>query len=98
MIADEHGRFRAVEQYREHESNVAEISTIGRKSDESQSGNYGLDEETIEELDIVETTDGEEEDILRNVIGQATEELLKHEYSESAEDADLESSGNGESR
>ena len=98
VIADEHGRFRAVERYREHESNAAEIPTIGRRSDASQGGNYGLDEETIEELDIVETTDGEEEDILRNVIGQATEELWKHEYSESAEDADSESSGNGESR
>ena len=81
MIADELCRFRAVARYREHELSAAKVSTIGRKSDGSQSGNYGLDEQTIEELDIVETTDGKEEDILHNVIGQATEELWKHEYS-----------------
>ena len=52
----------------------------------------------MEELEIAETTDGGEEDILHSVIGQATEELWKQEYSESADDADSESSGNGESR
>lgn len=97
MIADQHGRFRAVERYREHESNAAEIPLVGRRDDGTSEEISDLDEDTMEELEIAETTDGVEEDILRSVIGQATEELWKQEYSESADDADSESSGNGES-
>ena len=98
MIADEHGRFRAAERYREHESNVAEILRVGRRDVGTSEEILDPDEETMEELEIAETTDGGEEDIFRTVIGQATEELWKQEYSESADDADSESLGNGESR
>ena len=91
MIADEHGRFRAVERYREHDSNVAEIPLVGRHDNGTWEEILDLDEDTMEELEIAATTDGGEEYILRNVIGQAMEELWKHKYSELADDADSES-------
>ena len=98
VIADEHGCFRAVERYKEHETNAAEIPTVGRRDDSSTDDASDLEDEAVEELEIAETSEGEDEDVLRDVIGQATEEMWKHDYSESAGDADSESSGNGEGR
>ena len=49
----------------------------------------------IQELEIAETTDSESDDVLCDVIGQATKEMGKYDHTESGEDADTEESGNG---
>lgn len=96
LIADEHGCFRAVARYKEHETNAAEIPTVGRRDDSLTEDASDLEDEAVEELEIAETSEGEDEDVLRDVIGQATKGMWKHDYSESAGDADSESLGNGE--
>ena len=98
VIADEQGRFREVQRYRERESHTTEIPTIGRKDSGSSDDNADLEEEVIEELGIAESSDGEDEDILRDVIGQATEEMWRNDGMDSAGEADSESSGKGGGR
>ena len=95
VIADEYGKYREVECYREHEINATEIPVVGRRSSQTSEETTDLEEDVIRELEISETTEDDEEDILRDVIGQATREMRKYDYSESADEADTESAGKG---
>ena len=89
VIANERGRFCEMQRYSECESHATEIPTIGHKD------SADLDEEVMEELGLAELSDGKDEDILRDVIGQATEEMWRNDGMDSAGEADSESSGKG---
>ena len=80
VIADEHGCFRALERYMKHETNAAEIPTVGCRDDSSTDNASDLEDEASEELEIAQTSEGEDEDVLCDVIGQATEKMWKHDY------------------
>ena len=98
VIADEHGRFREVNRSHEQGSNGVEILTVGIKEDRDWYESTEVDDYedgVIQELEIAETTDSESDDVLRDVIGQATKEMGKYDRTESGEDADTEELGNG---
>ena len=80
VIADEHGRFREVNRYPEQGLNAVEIPTVGVKEDWDWYQSTEVDDyedEVIQELEMAETTDSESNDVLRDVIAQATREMGK---------------------
>ena len=98
VISDEAGEFRAVPRYHEKGVSAVDIPRIGMNRTWSESS--GIDQETREELEIVESARESDEDIMRNVIGQATRAMRRqsadsdNSYDEADSQDDLEESGN----
>ena len=82
IIADGSGEFREVPRYYEGGANAVEIPRVG--IDQSSSGSSGINQETWEDLEIVESAGESEEDVMRNVIGQATRAMRE----QASEDSD----------
>ena len=98
VIPDAAGKFRAVPRYHEKGVSAVDIPRIGMNRPWSESS--GIDQETREELEIVESARESDEDIMRNVIGQATRAMRRqsadsdNSYDEADSEDNLEESGN----
>ena len=69
IISDEAGLFRPVNRYLERAVNAVEIPRIGR---DQSSDSSGLEEDVKADMELVEASGDSEEDIIREVIGEAT--------------------------
>ena len=85
VIADDTGRFHKVKRYHEKSANAVEIPKVGIKRQSSESS--GIDEETLGDLDIVEASGDSDEDVIRDVIGQATKAMREQSLQESDDDS-----------
>ena len=108
IISDESGQFRPVKQYLERAVNTVEILRISR---DRHSENSNLEEDAEEDMDIVEASGESDKDIIREVIGEATEAMREqsglgttseeeednsyHEASGSSEDESWAGNGSG---
>ena len=80
-------------------SNAVNIPRIGYNTGNSNS--TGIDRETREDLDLLESGEETDEDVIRNVIGQATRAMRgqssgssDNSYDEADSEEDWEESGN----
>ena len=99
IISDEAGEFKPVPRYHEQLSNTVDIPRIGYNTGNSNS--TGIDRETREDLDLLESGEETDEDVIRNVIGQATRAMRgqssgssDNSYDEADSEEDWEESGN----
>ena len=98
VISDEAGEFRAVPPY--HEKGVSAVDIPRIEMNHTGSESSSIDQETRKELKIVESARESNEDIMRNVIGQATRAMRRqsvdsdNSYDEADSEDDLEESGN----
>ena len=82
IIADEAGNFREVKRYHERAVNAVDIPRVRWKQGGEESS--AIDEEAMDDLDIVGASGESDEDVIRNVIGQATKAM--REQSELSDD------------
>ena len=95
IISDEGGLFRPVNRYLERAVNAVEIPRIGKSQ---SSDGSDLEEDTKADMEIVEASGDSEEDIIREVIGEATKAMKEQsryglEYDDNSYD---EASGDSE--
>jgi hypothetical protein len=93
VISDEKGHFREVKRYLDRTTNAVEIPRIGRRPDTEGSE---LDDGTREDLEIVEASGDSGEDIIRDVIGEATR-AMREQSGQGTEDDDSYDEAGGDS-
>ena len=79
------GKVTQSKRYHEKSTNAVEIPKVGinRQSRESS----GIDEETLGDLEIVEASGDSDEDVIGDVIGQATKAMREQSLQESDDDS-----------
>ena len=99
IISDEVGKFKPVPRYHEKSSNAVDIPRIGYITGDNNGA--GIDKETREDFELLESGEESDEDVIRNVIGQATRPMREqssgssdNSYKEADSEKVWEESGN----
>ena len=67
---------------------AVEIPKVGRRHSGNESDSAHLDNKVVEDLEIAQTCEGDDMDILQDVIWRATQEMWGKGFWETVEDAD----------